>query len=467
MFFIRAFSGGRKACLFCCLFLFSEVFASVSENEILAFKKSEFSASKLNAKISRKITEFANNGYPLARISPQISETEDSIFINLSVNRGFLIENAEPRFIIDGNLREHLVRKPIGRILERSSGGVYNHSDFLRAENILRNKKYIDNVQLFSPEIRDTIPQIPILIEPFNSVLFDGAVAVATFPKTQVSGRANLAAVNILGFGEVLDFSYIGEELFYRIGGDLEIPYFLKTPFSLLFSASAEIADTLYGTVSLSVGAGYFFGDFWTARLLAEYSEITIHDTITRYSGMKISLDNGRRRFNRAQFATEYEFSARSGIVISRDEQNQKGEFLAKTTLHIPFAESRFAVLTKPNLGTIAFATPQTLHKTQLFRLGGANSVRGYQESSFSALAFGSLGNEFRYYIADFSSIYILGDYAAFLNNRYSLSNIEHLFGYGLGISLPVRRLTFSLEWARHINDFSDLGRLHFRLSNF
>ena len=463
----RWLSYGGRVILLCCFFFFSLLFAQIPDTETLVFEKNKFSSGILNAKIAKKIADFANNGYPFVKISPRITETQDSVFVELFIEEGTLVKNTQARFIINGKLKEYLARKPIEKILERSSE-IFNYSDFVRAQNILKNKKYIDDAVLFSPEIHDTISEIPIVIEPFNSVLFDGAVGVATFPKTQITGRANLAVVNILGFGEILDFSYIGEELFYRISGDLEIPYFLKTPFGLLFSASAEIADTLYGTIALSVGASYFFGDFWTARMFAEYSEIAIHDTITRYSGIKAALDNGKRRFNRSQFASEYDLSAKSGIIhTQQSDWFHKGELLAKSSFHIPFGETRLAVLTKPNLGAIAFEKPQMLHKTQVFRLGGANSIRGYQESSFSALAFGSLGNELRFYIADFSALYLLGDYAAFLNRRYSLANTEHLFGYGLGFCIPVRRFSFSLEWARHVKDFSDLGRLHFRLSNF
>lgn len=447
----------------CCFFILSQIFA---QNETLKYKKDKFSSEILNAKITKEIADFANSGYPFARISPKITETKDSIFVDLLIEKGELAENIKEKIIIDGKLKEYLVKKPIEKTLAKNEN-LYNYSNLLRAKDILENKKYVDEVIFYSPEINDSVSEIPVEIVPFNSVLFDGGLGLATYPKTQITGRANLGIVNILGFGEVLDFSYIGEELFYRITGDLEIPYLLATPFGLLFSASAEIADTLYGTISLSIGAGYSFGDFWTAKMFAEYSEITELDTNSRYSGIKVALENGKKKFMRSKFDSEYDLSAKSGIIYDKKDWFHKGEFLAAAAFHFPFGKTRFAYLTKPNLGAIAFENPQKLHKTQLFRLGGANSVRGYQESSFSALAFGESGNEFRYYITDFSAIYLLGDYAAYLNDKYKLSNVKHLFGYGLGISLPIRKLTFSLEWARHINDFSNLGRMHFRLSNF
>ena len=98
--------------------------------------------------------------------------------------------------------------------------------------------------------------------------------------------------------------------------------------------------------------------------------------------------------------------------------------------------------------------------------------MRGYQESVFSSLAYGAIGNELRFYIADYSAVYLLGDYAAMLNREYSLSDIKQIFGYGAGISLPVgnnfsRKIMFSLEWAKHVKDHSDFGRLHFRIASF
>jgi outer membrane protein assembly factor BamA len=435
------------------------------EEKTTEYPNVKFTTEFIDKKIKQTITNFANNGYPFIKISPKINQTDSIVAVDLLIEKGIFVKDIQTHFIIDKKLKEYLVKKPIEQILQKNSE-FYSYSNMETTKHILQNKKYVNSATFFSPEMKGSFCEVPIKIEAFNSVLFDGGLGFVSFPKIAITGNANLNIVNILGFGEALDFSYTAEELFYKIDGNFEIPYFLKTPFGLLFTAQVEIADSLYGSTLLSVGTEYFFAKVWTVKMHCEYSELSRQDSISRYSGIKIIFENGKKKFSRLQKNSEFEFSIKSGISYEQKDWMPKGEISAKTAFQIPVASSNFAFLTKPNLGIIAFETPQSLHKTQLFRLGGANSVRGYQENSFPALAFGGLLNEFRYYIADFSAIYLLGDYATLLNNEYSIAQASQIFGYGIGISLPVKKVSFSLEWARHINDISDFGRLHFRVSN-
>ncbi|MCL1946231.1 MAG: hypothetical protein FWF51_03635 [Chitinivibrionia bacterium] len=464
--------------MFCCFFVFetfcdkiTEINYIEDENIVSENPNIEYSADYTNEKIRRKIKEFADSGYPFAQISPKITQENDSVKIDLYIKKGVLVKNIRPSFVItDGKIKEYLLQKPIENIMQKNSE-IYNYNSLETAKNILQSKKYINSATFFSPEEKDGFYEIPITAKVNKSVLFNGGLGLATYPKTTIVGNADLDIINVLGFGETFNFLYVNEELFYKISADLQIPYFLKTPFDILFFSQIEIGDSLYGSVSLSAGTQYFFDGFRAVKMLAEYSELSVQDSVSRYGGIKIALENTKSRYNYSQKDAYFDFSLKSGAIYKQNDWTPKGEFTANSAFHIPvFAGknfSRFAFLTKPNIGIIAFKTPQTLHETQLFRLGGANSVRGYQESVFSGLSFASLGNEFRYYIADFSCVYLLGDYAAILNEKYSLSQTEQIFGYGAGISLPVKNFFFSLEWARHIKDYSDFGRLHFRISTF
>lgn len=457
----------------CCFFVFQIYAAIISrinyyegENKISQYPNAEYNAEFVNEKIKEKIAEFVQTGYPFVRISPKITEENDSLIVSLFIDKGDFAGNVNAKFIIDGKLRYRLAEKPVENIL-RKNNIYYNYSAFEKGKSILLNKRYINSVSVFSPEILDTSTEVPIKVIPYNSVFFEGGLGFATFPENTVTGNMNLEIVNVLGFGEVVDFSYVKEDLFYKIGGSTEVPYILGTSFGALFSAEIEVANSLYGSISLSSGVKYFFGENMTAKMTADYSELTMEDTVSRYTGITVSLDNGKRKFIRSQKDFQMEITAKSGAVSSQKDWMPKGEITAKTAVHIPFGNSRFAYLAKPNFGIIAFETPKIFHKTQVFRLGGANSVRGYQEGIFPCLSYGSLGNDFRYYINNFGAIYLLFDYAAIMPEEYEPSRISNIFGYGTGIALPVGKLSFSVEWARHYKEFSSLGRIHFRLGNY
>ena len=459
--------------MLCCFWLFQicvcgavicEINYYDGENKTSQYSGVEYNAEFINEKIKEEIAKFAKSGYPFVKISPKITERNDSLVIDLFIDRGNLVQNVNAKFVIDGKLKHHLVERPVLNILQKNID-CYNYLVFEKAKNILQNKRYISSVSVFLPQMQDSVYEIPIKIIPYNSAFFDGGLGFANYPENTITGNATLEIVNVLGLGEVVDFSYIREELFYKIGANVQVPYVFATPLGALLSADVEIADYSYGSIGMSVGVQYFFGEM-TAAMTADYSELTVSDTISRYTGISVSLDNGERRFLRSKHDFQIKVSAKSGMISAQNDRMPKGEIATKSAIHIPFGNTRAAYLTKPNFGIIAYEEPWKLHKTQIFRLGGAKSVRGYQESVFPCLSFVFLGNDFRYYINDFGSVYLLFDYGAIMQEKYGLSQISQIFGYGTGISLPVGKLVFSLEWARHYKEYSSMGRIHFRLGN-
>jgi len=456
--------------LFCCFFVskifgatVSEIIYHKEENERYEYPNVEYSPEYINKIIKDIILLYASDSRPFVKVSPKITEENDSVKIDLFIDKGILVENVSAKFIINGKLKPYLAQKPVENALKNRN--YYDYRDFEKAKNILQNKKYINSATVFFPETADSSVEVPIVVEPINSVFFDGGLGFATQPKNALTGSVNLDVVNILGFGEVINFSFMGEELFYKLLGSVEVPYIFASPLGALFSAEVEVADSLYGSVSLSAGV-QFFGEKLSFKTKMDYSELTIQDTVSKYTGINFSADNGIKKFVRSKFVVQTEFCAKSGIISEKKNWMPKGEITAKTAIHVPFGNSRLAFLTKPSLGIIAFETPQNLHKTQVFRIGGAKSVRGYQESVFPCLSFGILGNDFRYYISDFGAVYLLFDYAAAMSEKYEFSNISHIFGYGTGIALPVGKLSFSFEWARHYKEPASPGRVHFRIGN-
>ncbi|MDR0304662.1 MAG: hypothetical protein LBH98_07865 [Chitinispirillales bacterium] len=442
--------------------MITEIVYREEEYETREYPNVEYSPEFISRTVKGIVSFLASNGHPFVKISPKITEKNDSITVDLFIDKGTFVKTSDVKFIINGKLKYYLAEKPIENILK----SYYDYYDFEKVKNILQSKKYINSVSIFFPEINDSSIEIPIKIEPVNSVFFDGGLGFATYPKNTVTGNASLGIVNVFGAGEIVNFSYFAEELFYKLNGDFEIPYILRTSVGALFSAEIEVSDSLYGSVSLSAGT-QFFGEKFSMKIMMNYSELTIGDTLSRYTGINFLIDNGAKKFTRSNFAAQTEFSAKSGVISDKKNWMPKGEISAQFAIHIPVGNSRLAFLTKPSVGMIAFETPQNLHRTQIFRIGGAKSVRGYQESIFPCLSFGILGNDFRYYISESGAVYLLFDYGAAMDKEYDFFGISQIFGYGAGITIPVGKLSFSLEWARHYKEFSSLGRIHFRIGNY
>ena len=95
----------------------------------------------------------------------------------------------------------------------------------------------------------------------------------------------------------------------------------------------------------------------------------------------------------------------------------------------------------------------------ELLRLGGINSIRGFEENSLFASLFGLVRTEYRYRLN--SSIYVHSILdAAYLENQVTAAE-EKLFGFGFGFGLLTRSGLLRFNYA---NGKSENQK--FRLSN-
>jgi len=82
----------------------------------------------------------------------------------------------------------------------------------------------------------------------------------------------------------------------------------------------------------------------------------------------------------------------------------------------------------------------------ELFRFGGINSIRGFEENSIAANLYGVINTEYRYRLSNSIYVHSVID-AAYFENQLTDSK-EKLFGFGFGLGLLTNSGLFRLNYS-------------------
>ena len=107
---------------------------------------------------------------------------------------------------------------------------------------------------------------------------------------------------------------------------------------------------------------------------------------------------------------------------------------------------------------------------SDLYKLGGTNTLRGYRENQFLGNRIFWSNLEYRYLLSSRSYAFLFFDTGYFLRNEDSQRSIERIsefkIGYGLGMNLETALGVMGVSFALGQGDSFSEGKIHFGLIN-
>ena len=108
-------------------------------------------------------------------------------------------------------------------------------------------------------------------------------------------------------------------------------------------------------------------------------------------------------------------------------------------------------------------------YENELFKIGGINSLRGFDEQSIFSSTYSVFTIEPRLLIGKNSAIYIFGDIAWYESKLTDNQSSDTPYGFGLGLNIDTKAGIFKLNYAmgKQFNNpvkFSD-SKVHFGFS--
>lgn len=411
---------------------------------------------------------FQNNGYPFAQVwLDSLTERNTTLQAKLFVNPGKEITIDTLRLVGSGKLTESFL----------SSYLTLKKNDLYSEEKVKNIAKRLNNLSFITlpkpPEIvfSGDDAKINLFIDKQNANQFDGILGFLPNAQTgnlQLTGDFKLNLKNALKSGETLDFNYRGlpaqaQELNLAI----HYPYLFKTQLGLSGSFQLFKRDTSFLNLNSRLGFEY---DFSLTKQIGFFLENFNGNQISDVQSVGIPVNaNINARFYGLTFAfvnldsktiphkgADFHLAASVGQRRMISSQNfdpsayfdkiKSQQFKVQADLKYYLKLGARSVLYARNLSAIL--TGNSLFENEAFRIGGAKTLRGFDEQSFNVNSFSVQSTEFRYFIERNSFLNLFYDQAYISQNFINQQSTDYPLGIGAGITFQTKIGITSLSYA-------------------
>nr|MBP6585300.1 hypothetical protein [Flavobacterium sp.] len=296
--------------------------------------------------------------------------------------------------------------------------------------------------------------KIYVYLEKAKSNRFDGFIGFSNEEdgKFSFNGYLDILLHNILNSGEQFLIYWKNDgkkQTSFNIG--LQVPYLFKSPIGIKAELNIFKKDSTFQNTNTSIDLGYFFN--YNSQLYLGYQATESSDIqnvnssfISDFTNSFITSQYEFTKFKTDDFLfpekTVFHFKIGLGKRDSKtDSQNQvfgkmelRHNFYlnAKNIIHL---KSQNYLLTSENYIV-----------NELYRFGGINSIRGFNENSLQGNLFTSLLTEYRYVLSPGMYVHSIIDYGYYQDQTTALN--DSLIGLGFGFGLLTKNGLFNLIYA-------------------
>lgn len=420
----------------------------------------------------RLITYYENNGYPFASItldSINVSDATLAAQLKLTKNKEVKIDS----ILVKGTAKISPVY--IHNYLGIKQGNLYDESKLKNINTRLSELPFITTTSPARVLFTTTHTKLILNLNNKHASQFDGIAGLMTDPKTQktiFTGNLHLMLQNGLGKGELIDISWSRLKAQTQdIKLRLVYPFIFRSPFGIDYNFELYKLDTTFSYVNNNVGLQYlltggnYLKIFYNNKIssilstsgLENLTQLPQYGDVTENMyGIGLKHEKLDYRLNpRKGFYIMANVSVGDKIIRKNPNLNPivynnvalksalySGDLDA--SLFIPIKQtSTFKMGVKS-----AFIQGQNLFQNELFRIGGLNTLRGFNVQSIFASAYSVFTLEYRLLLERNSYLCLFTDGAYYEN----LSTAEHIhdtpIGFGAGVNFQTKAGIFSINYA-------------------
>jgi len=414
---------------------------------ILPFEDIENSLNFINSKVSEEGNPFSK--LKLSNIQIDKKDLKADLIID-SKEQNRTINN----IIIKGY--EKFPKSYLKHYLKIKPNQTFNLNQIKQKTDLINDLKFANQIK--PPEVLFSKDSTTLYIytEKAKSNSFDGFLGFGTNEDTnklEFDGYLNLNLTNNLNFGESFSLLYKSDENDQKtFRTDLTLPYLFKSPIGVDLSLQIFKKDSSFTTVNQSAKLHY-----------------QINSRHKVYGGITATTSNNLLSTSNLQNITDYDsnFYTLAYQFLKRERHNLLFPVKSNVYLETSFGKRKATNATEKqsqytidafkifNLNTrnsfyfkinASNLISNTYFENELFRFGGINSIRGFEENSLFASGFGVLNAEYRYQLNNSIFIHTITD-AAYFENKISNTK-EKLFGYGFGFGILTKAGLFKFNYA-------------------
>ncbi|MBC5994034.1 BamA/OMP85 family outer membrane protein [Pontibacter cellulosilyticus] len=453
------------------------------------FKPAEY------VKLQQRILNYAErNGYPFASV------WLDSVTIeNGKINAALMVEKAfvvtYDSVAIVGNTKTQ--PKFLMRYLQLLPGQIYNQDQVNASQRMLTQLPYIRQTR--PPQVQFLRDKAKVLyfLEDRQANQIDGVVGFLPDPSRQdkllITGEANLNIRNIRGTGKQLGLQWRrvnkGSVI---LNGEYLHPNLLGTPFELGTKFNLLKQDSSFITIQPRLQLAYYTLKYGKFSVFTEWRNSRILSSANTQSLQKLDLADARTNtygLNYLWNNLDDFYFPRRGRLVEMQLAAGKKTLLRNSDLEKSFYDTLDLKTTQLSLGLrvenflrlgtnsalLTRLRGEALLNDQIFlndmyRIGGLNTLRGFDEYFFYASAYAVGTLEYRLFTAADSYVLLFYDQAYYRSDLENSEASDFPFGVGGGISFSTGAGIFQLVYSLGKSDQQPISlrysKIHFGITS-
>ena len=373
---------------------------------------------------------------------------------NLAAN---LIVTIEKQRTLDDLVLEGYPKFPEGirrNILRQYKGKTFNQENLQRVYNDFNALRFVTQPRY--PEIlfKTDTTKVYVYLQKAKPNTFDGFIGFSNDDQSKVrfNGYVDLLLNNVLNSGEKFN-------LYWKSDGNkqttfnvsLELPYLFRSPIGAKASLKIFKQDSTFQNTVTDLNLGYYFS--YNSKLYAGYQQTQSVDiqnvntsAITDYSNAFYTSTYEYTGYNTDDFL----FPQKTSIFLKGGAGSRDGKTNSSNQYFAQLNFSHNLYLNKRNIINIKNQTyylkSDTYIINELYRFGGINSIRGFNENSLQANMYSALMAEYRYVVAPNMYIHTITDYGYYQDETSQIK--DNLLGLGFGFGLLTNTGLFNIIYA-------------------
>ncbi len=426
--------------------------------------------STRNRTFSRALALFENEGYPFASIHldsinksthRRIRNREDWVNVYTSVRKGPLVVN-------DSLYVKSI--KPLPALfllnyIDFKQGKLYNEYRIQQTEKRLKEIPFIQIKRPPEVRFRDGKADLYVFVERKKANYFNGVAGLRpdeSTGKVNVTGDAEIRLMNAFNKGE--EWGMVWRKLQPQtqdLALKAMVPYLFKSPLMVDGRLHIYKRDTSFTSVKLMAGVGVLLPRNQRIRAFVErnrsdqlttyYTAGAIRNSQQSLYGLSAQLENLDYRWNPrkgVQLQTEFAAGFRETVnsqaeadnLVRRPMSRMDGQF----DYYIPILRKQTLVLSAK--GGAIFS--DSLFENEVMRIGGLRTIRGINEESIFATAWGVSTLEYRFILEENSAAYLFLDQAWYEYRSVMRYLRDTPLNVGVGFNFDTKAGIFTFNYA-------------------
>lgn len=412
----------------------------------------EIDIQNLEQSLQTLNTEISNDGDPFSTLQlANIKKVDGVLYADLEVikHRQRTIDT----IIVKGY--DKFPKAFLRRYLRIKNNDVFNLKTIKEKTETLENLQFASQIK--DPEVLFTKDStlLYIYVEKQKSNTFDGFLGFGTNPDTdklEFDGYLNLNLINNLNYGESLRVLYKSDENEQKtFDVQTQLPYLFGSPIGVQLGLNIFKKDSSFVTTSQLAKMEYkldpknsvaFGVSAQASTNLLDHINVSVEDFKSTF--YHLSYHHTRSQRYDVLFPINFLFNLSGGLgkrTIEHIGQSQsKLELHTFKIFNLNLRNSLYGQV------SAAVLNSDTYVENELFRFGGINSIRGFEENSLTANLFGVLNTEYRYKLSNSLYVNSIIDIAYYENRLLDTKN--KLVGLGFGFGVLTQAGLFKLNYS-------------------